>query len=160
MNIKSVEVELVKEAESNPAASAVFHLLAMRTRDRSTLNLSGLYNTMRKEGFPFTKKEYMNVLAFLSNLKLGTMSVTKRGRIIGLKDIPVNLKSIGTLACKVGSKALVERRRVVERPIILPTELKADSKVVIYVKGKPVTLTLSPDSTPEDIAFIIKKFYT
>ncbi len=90
---------LKQEITKNPAADAVFHVLALRNRSRSTLTIAGLSNKMHKEGFTFDRKHYVDILKLLGKLGFGTLETTPKGKVKGLTHISVKLKSIGEAAC-------------------------------------------------------------
>ncbi len=205
INSRDIAVQLVEEAERNPASSAAFLILASRQRDRSTLTLSSLYNTMRREGFKYSRDQYVDMLKLLNKLEFGKLDLNRRGRIVGLKEISVRLTSIGKIACKEIGQVLLEKplarhsrrlrprpsvlkgvgpetvKKVVEaiverptqRPIVNTTPVddnstpvddlsvddyeEEDTKIILYIRGKPMTLILPKDFSGEDIAFVVSR---
>lgn len=95
--IDTIEV-LKKEVMSNPAADAVFHVLALRERARQTLTIDGLSQRMKLEGFNFKTSEYEKILELLANLGFGELQTNGRGKILGLRKISKTLQSIGQAA--------------------------------------------------------------
>jgi hypothetical protein len=66
MDMNLIREQLKKEAESNPASNAAFHVFALRKRARNVVVLTSLYNKMKKEGFKYEKSQYISLNLILS----------------------------------------------------------------------------------------------
>lgn len=174
---KSQIVEaLQKEAKTNPASSAVFHVFASRERARSTVMLTSLYNGMKKEGFSFSRADYVSVLKLLNSLGFGTLYQDSRGRVLGLKNVKTTLQSIGEAALgnsNVNFQSFRPRNRYTNlqprnqnireiyprSPLEAPVKAKEDCKVNLEVdiNGKTIHIPMTKNLTSEDIASLINR---
>ncbi len=178
MEVKDVLNKVVVEAEANPVSNAVFHVLAARERNRSTLNLASLYSVMKKEGFTHTRSQYADVLKFLGLINVGVLNYTKRGRLIGLKDISISLKTMGSVAVNRQTPPVSERKKAEvihlmnkakERgssnmedkisPLEVPPPSSDRKYVTLYLNHKPFTISIPNEFTKEEVALLIHKFY-
>lgn len=89
-------IELLRnEAMINPVFNAVCHVFAVRQRTRYKVTIANLIATMKKEGFTFSKEQYIGVLKFLGTLGLGQLVLDSKKRVRALDHIKVTLQSIG-----------------------------------------------------------------
>jgi hypothetical protein len=158
--MKQVE-QLRKLAQSNPAADAVFHSFAMRKRTRRDLPLKVLNRRMRLVGFKFSREQYAEVLVAMSNLGFGQLYRTTRGKVHGLRNIPVTLQSIGETAFggKYSLKENREPRAKIEKLAVEPeTQETTNSPIVLtfLVHGKAVNVSIPKDMTTKDVTEIVE----
>lgn len=99
MNKNEAVSRLQSETKENPVLSAVFHVLALRERQRYNLTPDGLYYRMRREGFSYSKKEYMVVFNLLPELGLAKASRDKKGQVEQLTEFRLPIPKLGQLAC-------------------------------------------------------------
>lgn len=160
------KIELLrKEASANKASNDVLCVLASRERARSNLNLTSLYNRMKKENFNHQRDAYIPILKLLSDLGFGELDVTRTGRVKGLKNIQVNLISIGRAAQNGQNILKTYRKRnkfanfIVDKPkVIEKAPVKAQEiKLPININGRIVYVHIPADLPREDIADIIEK---
>lgn len=91
--------KLQQTTKENPVVNAVFHVIALRERQRYNLTPDGLYYRMRREGFNYSKNQYLIVFKLLDELGLARAVINKEGRIEQLKDFRLPLPQLGALAC-------------------------------------------------------------
>lgn len=163
--------KLRNEANTNPAAKAIFILWGMRERARHNVTIHSLSQTMNREGFTFPKTTYEAFLRFLSTLGLGTLQTNSKGRVVALTGIKTALQSIGKVASGQGNifKATKRKNRfqhvtteVVDRraPQALPQRATVESKIVltVLINGKPINFQVPPDLTGEEVATLLNRF--
>lgn len=95
---KDVISKLRAEASKNQAFKAVCQGFAIRDRTRAQITIHSLYSKMLKEGFKYTRQDYVGVLKTLAGLGLGKLELSPRGKIRALKGITVKLQDIGMAA--------------------------------------------------------------
>lgn len=170
--------KLMNEAKTNPASSAVFHAFGLRHRTRNEVALSALYHKMRKEGFNFTKDEYLPVIKLLGNLGIGELDVSARGRIKGVKNLKSTLQSIGQIACgqRIMPQPFKSRRtmmtgtrratRIVRKPKILSSQIKTSQTLEsqmgltleVNLNGRLLHLPLPKNLNVQDLQVLIDRF--
>lgn len=93
-------IELLRKgAQTNPAFAAVCKVFSERERARQQVTVHSLSARMLKSGYQFSKKDYINVLKYLSNLGIGALDVNpSTNEVRGLKNIKITLQSIGEVA--------------------------------------------------------------
>lgn len=99
MTKEQVTQELQKQTKENPVYNAVFHVLALRELPRYNLTPDGLYYRMRREGFKYSRKEYLPVFELLARLGLARLVKTPKGEVEQVKDFRLPLPQLGALAC-------------------------------------------------------------
>lgn len=163
---------LVKEAEANPASSAVFHVFALRKRARNSINLLSLTNKMKKEGFTnYDKTDYVSVIRLLATLGLGELDTDAKGRVRGIKKIRVTLQSIGAAACKQSAamEGFSVRNKFYKIPSKVeepkPVEMKEKpSKIGLNlefnVNGRILRIPVPKDIIGQDLAELVNKLHT
>lgn len=154
---------LVKEAESNPASNAVFHVFALRKRARNSVTLTSLFNKMKKEGFDYAKSDYTPVLKLLASIGLGELDVGPKGNVRGLKNIKVTLQSIGNAACKQNKLMYNFRPRkkfaVIEVPAPVETitpRVNNNVNIELCLNGKMIHIPVPREFTVQDIAKLVE----
>lgn len=175
---------LKNKAQTNACANAVFHVWAVRQRARNMVTMASLTQKMTEEKFTFPRAEYEQFLKFLGGLGLGTLEVSRTGRVVALKNIKISLQSIGLSA--VGHKEALQvfrtRKRFERLPIVtgasMPSAEKASEKkaptsiqtvatpientesgviIRLMVRGKPLELAPNPEWTTEDLVSLIER---
>jgi len=116
---QSVIEKLTGEAKTNAASYDVFLLLAVRKRTRSNTSVSSVHRQLLAAGFKHPVLAVIHVFKLLSDLGLGSLRVSPRGQIRGLKDVKYTLQSIGQAAIG-GEKATIEGFRPRNRYQVLP----------------------------------------
>lgn len=163
MDQKQMIEILKKEAESNPIASSVFHLFAMRTRTRGVVTISSLKQRMAREGFKHQKSDYIPILELLSNVGVGKLLRDRYGRVKALTEINKTLQSIGSAVCgtskplKSFNKKPVFEKVIVKKPEIIKKPLvnKVGLKFVIMINDQPIEIKIPDGMSEEDIAALI-----
>lgn len=163
---------LKKEAATNKAANAVFHVFALRQRARRNVTVHSLEQRMKKEGFDFSPNEYSGVLKTLAGLGFGKLQTDHKGRVKALTDVNTTLQSIGSAACgqRVTLTGLKSRNKfttmVVTKMDAAPTaEIfkkvapvpQVDLRLSLAINGKPVSISVPENLTAEEITGIILK---
>lgn len=86
---------LKTKALTQPAIGAVLTAWALRERARRVVTLRSLTITMKREGFKHHAEDYAQALKAVSEAGFGTLDLDSKGRIRALKDIKVQLQSVG-----------------------------------------------------------------
>jgi len=122
-------VQKLQEAAKEPTFNAVCHLFAMRERGRRVITVQAFHDTLNEEGFKVDKEAVDAVFQTLATLGLGTLDHHNNGRIRSLKNITIQLQSIGKAA--LGGDTVLSRAKTKQRlkPLILPN-IKMPQKVV------------------------------
>lgn len=163
--MNNVVESLVKEASSNPVSNAMFHVFALRKRARNRVNLNSLYLRMTKEGFTYSRSEYIPGLKLLVSLGLCDQDVNHRGRFIGIKNIKVTLQSIGAAACNKNTDIANFKQRnkfqtMMPKPEILKQSIKQNSlelSLDLTIDNNVIHLPLPKSLTSEQISLLINK---
>lgn len=142
------------EAKSNKVSASIFLVCAMRERSRSSLTIAGLVQCMKRKGFTYERYQYEEFLAFLGKLGLGEVVRSRTGKVRALKNIHIQLKSIGNTAMN-NSERLVDFR-LKNKFVPLMTDRKPEQKSTLTLKTTPVQiknkrfikLTVDVDSKP------------
>lgn len=168
MTKPEVVSQLVSEAKANPASNAVFHVFGLRQRTRPSVSLVSLYHKMRKEGFSYTKEEYLPVLRLLATSGFGDLDVTSHGRVKGLKNIKTTLQSIGQMACgqKVTAEKFKPRRKfvnIMQKPAALKHfEVKNnpsyfDINLEVNLNGKVLHIPVPKELDANDLQSLLSR---
>lgn len=173
MNYNQIVESLRTEAKSNKVADCVFTVFTDRKRTRNVLTVNGLYQRMKAKNFDFSMHEYGEVLKFLSSLGLGTLELSKKGRVRALKDIKFTLQSIGQNALngengfevasrkthysKMPMKALQERviksvKALAEEPII---QALSHKEITIAISGKDWKVSVPSNADEKELVKLI-----
>lgn len=146
-------VEAIKaRAKTDVVFNAMCVVFAERIRTRSDIAVSSLIQKMKVKGFKdFTKDQYVDCLRFMADLDLGIISKSPRGKVKRLKNISVDLKSIGEVAL-TDSTAITIAPQVVKftklkgsKPKLVPkvalvpksVEVKTDSVAPMFYANSP-----------------------
>jgi len=115
-------VQKLQEAAKEPTFNAICHLFAMRERARRVITVQAYHDSLNEEGFKADKEAVGKVFETLANLGLGKLDHHANGRIRSLKDISIQLQSIGKAA--LGSDPMLKRTKTKPRlkPLILPNQ--------------------------------------
>lgn len=150
MKVQKEAVQKLKsETKSNPAVNAVFYLLALRERNRSTLTLGALTQRMKEEGFNYSRDQYRDVLSKFAKHGIGAPVYNKRGNCVAIKDIVVGLSELGRAALDAKEVSAIEqgvvhKRRVSDKaPQIKPADTVGAlpvTKIEVAMDGKPITI--------------------
>lgn len=177
INPKSVIQALQAQATKSPAFNAMCHVFAMRERTRQQVTIANLVMTMTKEGFKFTKQDYLEELKFLASIGIGNLAWNARNKITMLKNIKVTLQSIGMSGLAKASK--LETIQIPPRFIKLPAEasttlnfpvvketapplkLKANYKATLNVQhdGKQLVFELEKEIPVKDLLAFVSELY-
>lgn len=95
VNPPGIVQELKSKADRDPAFKAVFTKFGARQRSRNQVTIRALMLSMQKDGFNFPLTKYQEILKFLSELDIGTLSVDRKGQIRALVNVRLTLQSIG-----------------------------------------------------------------
>lgn len=166
---KQVETALKNEAAKNKVFNDLCAVLAFRQRSRETLSVNALATYTKKHGFIYSKAEYQSVLKTLALMGIGTVDYTNRGRMIGLKNIKMNLQDIGKTALSgpaTTSPRVPALPATVPWPTLVP-ESKKPSKPVCKVtvvidigSGKPLSIEVPGGIPEEQLGEFIASIYT
>lgn len=154
MNKEEIAQKLVKEEKENRASSAFFHICAMRERSRGSIYLNSLYNKMKKAGFNYPRSEYVSVLTLLASVGFGTLELSPRGKVSGIKHIKTSLRAIGEAACggKVDFKPFKGKHRF---DVVKPEPAKKQLALIKTVNHSP-TKSTSVEVSPKTSMVKIK----
>lgn len=152
--------KLVQETETNPIANAVFHVFALRRRNRSTLTITSLYYKMKQEGFDYPKTDYIPIMELLASLGFGELTTSRSGAVTGLKNIKIALQSIGAVACRQklsleGFNRRPKFERISNRQISIKKPQQVNLELVI--NGKYLHIPVPKEFDSEEITTLIKK---
>lgn len=167
MNMNEIADKLIKECETNPISSAVFHVLALRQRARGTVALTALYYRMKKEGFNYNRTDYVPFLQFLAALNLGSLVLDRKGNVTGLKDVKITLQSIGSIACKQKVQPRTFKSRPIFRPLratvltTVPVHQDEETTLTLefHMNGKSLQIPIPKDLTPDEISLLINRLH-
>lgn len=168
---KEIVDKLVLEAKNSPVSGDVFHLFAQRKRTRGNISIISLYRQMVAAGFHHTTTEYAQTFKVLADVGLGTLKLSPRGKIRGIKDVKYTLQSIGRAACGMAepvkdfrprakfSKLMVPRPEVIKRRIEPQPVIEDNMEVALLlnIHGKPLQVTIPKNFTRDDIAAMLNK---
>lgn len=166
---KSIAKMIKDRAENSKVFNAICHVFALRERTRQQVTIHSLSVTMQKEGFDFSRSDYMKELDFLASLNLGRIEKSRTGVIRALKDITVTLQSIGAVG--VGKKAFLDKsqvlgikrvRKAAKAPVVTPKvnhkrRLTDNATLVLTIDGRRMALTLEPNISASDLLTLIFK---
>lgn len=155
MNTREAIENLKKDTKLNPAAEAVFALLAERERSRQTLSVSALYQGMKLKGHSYSREEYRDVLRTLASKGFGTLTKNRRGNIKALEGIQVNLMTLGKAMC--GQRIPQEVR--VRTPNKVTSVKAATLTLNLSLNDKPVSIQFSQGVTPEELSMFLNKLH-
>lgn len=172
-NAEMIKV-LKDEADRNPASRAVLFMFSQRQRPRGTLTLDGLVHRMRQDGFPCTKKDFEPIIKALASVGIGVLNTTGRGKLIGLKEITTDFKSVGE--CVFGEAVEIKtftprvrftkvtppprRSSLLVRPGLHTPNSNFQVSLDVLLNGKHVLIPVPKDLTNEDLAALIGRFKT
>lgn len=165
--------EIVKtlrtKAKDDPIASAMFHVMAYRQRNRHNMTTRGLYYKLRKEGFKYQEKDLVPLFRLLADLGLAKLDVNHRGKVEAIKDFKTPIQKIGEAACTaVGSPepltALTNRPTLVSVPKvqaapIVKVNAAIRAAITLYVNEKPVQINLPEKLSKDELLSILGRFY-
>lgn len=123
---KEVVTRLRQKASEDPIFKSVAQGFAIRERSRNQVTIASLTQKMNKEGFNYTRQDYVDVLKFLANLGFGRLDLSPKGKVRALKDIPMTLQSIGMAA--VANSTDFDRQSISKAQAKLPIP-KVDERV-------------------------------
>jgi hypothetical protein len=162
MKIEQNMVDKLKvETKTNTAANAVFHMLAVRERSRSTLTLGGLSQKMKQEGFKYPLQDYREVLRSLVKAGVGTPMYSKKGHIVGIHSIKVKLYNLGKSLCGERETEILKEvaktpgRDAIERTLgitIHPIE-----SLSIAINSKPVNIQFPQGISASELSLLIAR---
>lgn len=171
---KSVITKLRDEASKNPIFKAVCQGFAIRDRTRAQVTIASLTQKMMKEGFNYSRKDYVSVLKVLADLGFGRLEMSARGKVKSLKDIKITLQSIGRAA--VSDSTVLTRANFSNKFKELPEE-KAHAKtiagkigmtkpkaykaqlIVHFAKDEITTFTLPNGITEQQLGSFLARYY-
>lgn len=163
---KDMIQKLKTETKSNPAASAVFYLLALRERNRSTITLGALSQRMKEEGFDYSRGQYREVLGFMAKHGVGAAVYNNRGNCVGIRDIKVNLADLGQAALDAKEVTAIEqgvtmRRRASDR---VPQIKRVDTvgvlpvtKIEVVMDGKPLKIECPAGMSAAELVRLVER---
>lgn len=164
---------LEKEANTNPAARAVFTMWSKRKRARHMASVSAIKQRLKLDGLEFPTSNYVSMLKLLASLGIGKLEINQKGRVVALREIRTTLQSIGSAAIGDGDNLNANKQRnqftklatTVKVPVPRSShELDplwnniAPVRIAFSIKGKVVNLEIPKDLTPEEIAGLVHRF--
>lgn len=155
--------KLKEEVTKNPAANAVLHVFALRKRTAQSVTIARLTQSMKNEGFIYTRGDYESVLKTLADLGVGKLDIDSKGRIRSLRDIKLTLQSIGGAACGAKPNLAGFRQRARYGKLQVPTTTVSKPKVIevgldLLINGKLIKIQIPKEFSPEEIAGLISSF--
>lgn len=138
---------LKKEAQTNEAFNAVCHMFALRKRARNDVTVEALTRRMEKEGFKYTKEQYVDILKTMSKLGIGKLDSTASGKVRALKDVKMTLQSIGKAAVATSDLRTFRKRNRfaaidIPREHLAETPKEEPAKEATKTELPPVSLCL------------------
>lgn len=181
VQIKDEVIQILRnKVKEDPKASAVFHVLALRERNRYNMTIRGLYYKMRREGFMYQQKEYAPIFRLLSELGLAKIKTGRKGDVQSIEDFKLPLQKLGALACgenvELNGKQPPQKRQgptIVKVPHIEAAPAKSkktapEAKMAVIpvplrlnltmsINNKLVEIRLPEDITPEETVVLMRK---
>jgi hypothetical protein len=146
--------KLRNEVVNNEVFSAVMHKFALRQRARAQVTLHSLTQTMDKEGFKYTRADYVEVLKVLGGLGFGKLEYDSKKRLIALKNVNTTLQSIGKAAVGKGELKKVQFKNKFNTLTTMPLkraislEVKRDTVKAVSIRYQAeLTVKFSKDET-------------
>lgn len=160
--------KLRARAHSDKVFNAMCQKFISRERSRGQLTISSLKQSMSKSGHFFTVNQYAEALKFLDTLKLGTLSSTSAGRVVGLKDIKWTLQRIGEagLSTENDTKNIsaykIKPKRLKKLGLALPTSDGANPGAVLTVNigGRTFNFPIYRVLSEKEIAILLADLYS
>lgn len=150
------QVALQNHISVNPAMGAVMYVLSQRERDRKSLTIRGLLTKLKDLGFEYEKHEYQAVFKTLADLGIGKLVYTKRGRIFGLNEIAVPLKTLGQMVKNFPDFTnKINQLRKPKLPVDQPSKISL--KLVVEIGKGNLTIPIDKSMNANDIAQIVAK---
>ncbi len=172
MNQNEAIVSLKKVVESDKAASAVFHVFALRKRARHMVTILGLMQRMKAEGFEYSRGQYEAILKIMAEHGFGKLEKDPKGQVTALKDIKTTLQSLGKAVLSQDEKlkgfkqrnrfndlvATAEAIRTNPEAIaVRPFRVSGTVSITLSINGKPIIIPVPSDLTPEETAGLINR---
>lgn len=159
MKIEKEMIQKLKtETKNNPAATPVFHLLALRERTRSTLTLSALRQRMKEEGFDYTTEQYRELFKVMASVGLGTAVMNRVGTCVGIKDIRVSLAALGKAACDMKDMPEIkQRRREGDKHSDTQVFVKPITSLPVSINGKDAIIQFPNGLTASELSLLLRK---
>lgn len=178
LNLSKNAVDMLKtETANSQAAEDVMNLLAERQRSRSTLSVSALSQQMRKRGIKHSPSEYREVLGLIAKLGVATKVMSSRGKVQALRNIKVNLSSLGKLAkgekLEINDNNLHNQAAKAIRQPLVDVELapapmnkaieELDKKhdtfsFSMIIEGKPIVITIPKGISLPELSKLLRQF--
>lgn len=181
-NPKEIVTQLRAEVNKSPAFNAICQVFALRERSRQRVTLNSLMATMAREGFDFTRDQYIEALKSLATLGIGVADYDSKGKFRSLKDIKTTLQSIGFSALskkenldkqilpniftnlpgegapKKRSKTVLRKAQenVIAKPI---EEQESPMLLKLIFHGKTATFELAPNVKASDVFTMLAELY-
>lgn len=145
------------QAGKNVAFLAVCKMFAERERTAKVLTLQSLRQRMKLiQGETHARVEYANALMFLSQIGIGVLETSKRGKVVALKGITVPLQDIGLMALNKAADATVTVIDAIPvvRPII---ERQYKVSLVINIDGEDIKFEMPNKMSMRSINLLASK---
>ena len=167
----NVIAKLQERANTSKVFAAMANVFASRERTRNQITIQSLQVTMQKEGYDYTRMDYIKELDFLSTLEIGTLTKSKSGVLKALTNINVTLQSVGAAA--LGKKVFLDKARAVQHhkrtalppppppPLAMPMTMPSLKKeldratLIVTLDGRRMKLDLSPKITTNELLNLI-----
>lgn len=171
----TLSAKLRQEAAKSQTFASICHMFAQRERSRHQVMVGSLMAAMKKEGFDFTRFQYIDALKTMANLGLGTLKKSRNNRIQGLIEVKYTLQSIGEAA--VAKRDVVEKQVAPNRYTKLPQDpsvkrpppqdevervnLKHPAKLTVdFGKGEISTFDIPNGISAKELGTLLTQFYT
>lgn len=124
-------IESLKSSANDDTARAIYGLFLERERARGTVRVVNLKRSFKAIKIEYREDKVTSCLKLLAQLGLGTLEVSPRGKVKGIKNIPVTLQSIGEAALN-GTMFLTRfKSRVTGAGIIRKAPVKEKPKAAV-----------------------------
>lgn len=132
----------LKEISSkNAQMNAILHLFAMRERGRRHITVSATLDSLKGEGFNYTRGDVEGVFTMLADAGLGKLLYSAKGQLMALTDIEIAVQTLAKAILGDETKVKATRKRLQK------VNWKAVSKAVVKVKTEQATKTAVPTGT-------------
>ncbi len=154
---------LKTKAIISPAFKDVCRVWAKRQRARHSVTLAGLSLAMAEAGYKYPDSDYKEILSMLAALKFGILERDKNGEPFAVRQVNVQLQSLGKFVLGLSDKIIpFPFRHMYKNEVVLPRlsdPTKGEVHLLLERNGKYIKVTLPSGMSDAEIADFVRRLY-